>query len=167
MNHSTRSGVTLLATLVLCACSSAQDETKKKAAPRFGFDVDEMTYPQQTPKDAMKSIAAALDRKRVDYLLAQMAEPSYVEYWVERYKADFPQGKDEAKRLLAFDRLARETSEYYQNDPLILKDLRAFAKDAKWEEMDDIAVGTTDKVPARKVYLKKIGDRWFLENRQN
>ena len=151
---------------LLAVLASAQDEVKKKSLPRFGIDVNEMLYPQKTPKDAMSSIIVALDRKNVDYFLAQIADPTYVEYWVERYKTDFVQGKDEAKRLLAFDRLVRETSENYQNDPLIVKDLRAFAKGAKWEEMDDLAVGTTEMVPARKVYLKKIGERWFLENRQ-
>jgi hypothetical protein len=166
MIHFTRSCAMIAAFMLAAIASNAQDEVKKKAPPRFGFPVDEMTFPQKTPKDAMNSIVLALNRKKVDYMLAHMADPLLVEYWIERYQGDFPEGKDEARRLLAFDRLVRETSEYYLNDPLILKDLRVFAKDAKWEEMDDIAVGTTDKVAARKVYLKKIGDRWFLENRQ-
>jgi hypothetical protein len=151
--------------LVSTFSSQAQDE-KKKSPPRFGFNVDETTFPQQKPDDAMKSITRALDRKRVDYLLAQLADPTYVDYWVDRYKRDFTEGKEEGKQLLAFNRLVREKNEYYQNDPLIAKELRFFAKEAKWEEMDDIAVGTTEKVPARKVYLKRIGERWFLLNKQ-
>src|ERR1700681_3654527 len=94
----------LLAFSILCAISSAQDAGKKKTPRRFGFDVDELTYSQQTPKDAMKSIVTALERKRVDYLLAHLADPAYVDYWVERYQKDFPQGKEEARHLLAFDR---------------------------------------------------------------
>ena len=85
---------------------------------------------------------------------------------VETYKQDFLQGKEEGKRLLAFDRLVRETNLYFQNDPLIAKDLRIFAKEAKWAEEGDLATGTVDTIPARKVFLKKIGDRWFLENKQ-
>lgn len=161
-----RAGWILLALLMLSASSNAQEEKKKSPPRRFGFDVDETTFPQQNPKDAMTSIATAIERKKVDYLLAHLADPLYVDYWVEQYKKDFPQGKDEGKRLLAFDRLVKETNNYYQNDPLIAKDLRIFAREAKWEEMDDLAVGTTDKVPARKIYLRKIGDRWFLENKQ-
>jgi hypothetical protein len=114
----------------------------------------------------MTSIAKAIDRKRVDYLLAQMADPNYVDYWVERYKEDYPDKKELGKRLLAFDRLVRETSEYFQNDPLIVRDLRVFAKEAKWEEKDDVATGTVESIPARKVFLKKIGDRWYLKNEQ-
>ncbi|MSQ94883.1 MAG: hypothetical protein EXR98_10065 [Gemmataceae bacterium] len=158
--------ITTLAFVILCAASSAQDEVKKKAPRRFGFDADDITFPQQTPKEAMNSIAKALERKKVDYLLAHLADAIYVDYWVDQYKDDFPLGKEEGKRLLAFDRLARETTLYFQNDPLIVKDLRTFAKLAEWKEDEGIAVGTVETIPARKVFLKKIGDRWFLQNKQ-
>jgi hypothetical protein len=153
----------MLAVVMVCTASAAQE---KKAPPRYGFDVDETTFPQKSPVEAMKSIGIALDRKRVDYMLAQMADPTYVDYWVDRYKVDFTQGKEAGKRLLAFDRLARETKAYFENDPLILKDLRIFAKEAKWDEKEDAAVGSVESIPARKVYLRKIGERWFLENKQ-
>jgi hypothetical protein len=166
MNHGIRGCATLVALILWCAFSPAQDEVKKKAPPRFGFDVDETTFPQKNPAEAMKSIGIALDRKKVDYLLAHMADPTYVDSWVERYKQDFKQGKEEGKRLLAFDRLVGETNRYFQNDPLILKDLRIFAKEAKWTEEGDLATGAVETIPARKVFLKKIGDRWFLENKQ-
>ncbi len=165
MRQLARSG-TILAFVILCSASSAQDEGKKKSPRRFGFDYDDITFPQQTPKEAMTSIAKALERKKVDYLLAQLADPAHVDYWVDQYKDDFTLGKEEAKRLLAFDRLARETTVYFQNDPLIVKDLRAFAKQAEWKEEDGFAIGTVETIPARKVFLKKIGDRWFLENKQ-
>ena len=125
-----------------------------------------MTFPQKTPAEAMASIVKAIDRQKIDYLLAHMADPLHVEYWVEQYKKDVNKGKDEGKRLLAFDRLVAETSTYYQNDPLIVRDLRIFARDAKWEEREDLAIGSSEKVPARKIYLRKFGDRWFLENKQ-
>jgi hypothetical protein len=146
--------------------SYAQDGAKKKELPRFAFDVDEVTFPQKTPAEAMNSIVKAIDRRKLDYLLAQMADPLYVDYWVDQYRRDIKQGSDEGKRLLAFERLVRETSTYYQNDPLIIKELRIFAKDAKWDEKDDLAIGSVETVPARKVYLRKFGDRWFLENKQ-
>lgn len=155
--------------MVAAIASSAQDgEKKAPPAPtrRFGMDVDETTFPQQTPAEAMKSIGTALDRKRFDYFLAHMADPAYVDYWVDRYKNDFPQGKESARALLAFDRFVREKVQYYQNDPLIVKDLRAFARDAKWAEDANTAIGTVETIPARKVFLKKIGERWFLENKQ-
>jgi hypothetical protein len=166
MGRMTRMAGPVLALWLLGFCSYAQDAPKKKAPLRYGFDVDETTFPQKTPAEAMTSIAKAIDRQKIDYLLAQMADPLYVDYWVDHYKRDFTKGKDEGKRLLAFERLVRETSTYFQNDPLIVKDLRIFAKDAKWDEKDDLAVGTVETVPARKVFLRKFGDRWFLENKQ-
>jgi hypothetical protein len=161
--------VMLLALLSLCAVATAVDDPKKKAPPpprRFGFDVDEETFSQQSPEKTMQSIAKALDRKKVDYLLAHIADPAFVDYWVNRYKGDFAQGGEEGKRLLAFERLVTETNQYYANDPLIVRDLRKFAKEAKWAEDGDTAVGTVEGIAGRKVYLRKIGERWFLENKQ-
>ena len=145
--------------------TNAQDQPKKPPV-RFGFDVDELTFSQRTPDETMKSIAKALDRKKADYLLAHLADPLYVDYWINQYKKEFTKGKDEGKVLLAFDRLVAETNLYFQNDPLIIRDLRVFSRDGKWEEKDDLAIGTVDSIPARKVFLRKMGDRWFLENKQ-
>ncbi len=166
MARMTRLAGPMLGLWLLGLFSYAQDAVKKKEPPRFGFDVDEVTFPQKTPAEAMGSIVKAIDRRKIDYLLAQIADPLYVDYWVDQYNKGFMQGKEEGKRLLAFERLVRETSTYYQNDPLILRDLRAFAKGAKWDEKDDLAIGSVETVPARKVYLRKFGDRWFLENKQ-
>jgi hypothetical protein len=166
MNHLARSRIMSVALVLLGIASAAQAEGKKKTPRRFGFDVDETTFPQKSPAEAMNSIAAALGRKKVDYLLAHLADPSYVDYWVDRYKVDFPQGKEEGRHLLAFDRLVRETNRYFEDDPLVVKDLRIFAKEAKWAEEGELATGTVDTIPARKVFLRKIGERWFLENKQ-
>ncbi len=166
MNHSLRACFTLLVLGLICVGPAAQEEKKKQPPRRFGFDIDETTFPQQTPGDAMKSISRALDRKKVDYLLAQMVDPLHVDFWVDRYKESFTQGSEEGKRLLAFDRLVRERTEYLQNDPLIARDLRIFAQEAKWDETGELAIGTTEKIPTRKVFLRKMGERWFLDNKQ-
>jgi hypothetical protein len=156
--------------LISCLCGAAtiaqDDERPKKPTRRYGFEVDEFTYPQKTPKEAMKSIAFALDRKKMEYMLAQLVDPDYVDYWVDRFKKDFVRGREEAKTLLAFDRLVHETNQYYRKDPLIQKDLRVFAKKADWSEEGNVAVGTVLAIPARKVFLRRIDERWFLENRQ-
>jgi hypothetical protein len=152
--------------LALGFCASAQDDGKKAPLNRFGYNLDEMTYPQKTPAETMKSIALALGRRRVDYMLAHLVHPTYVDYWIERYKAAYTKGSDQAKTLIAFDRLLSETNKYYLGDPLILKELRLFAKDAEWEEKDALAVGSVKSIPGRKVFLRRAEDRWFLENRQ-
>jgi len=155
-------------TLMLGLGALAQDEEKKpiKIPRRFGFDVDEVTYPQKSAKEALHSVVKAIDGKRVDYMLAHLIDPAYVDYWVDRYKASFASGRDDAKALLAFDRLVRETTDYFQADPKMLRELRAFNREAQWMEAEDAAAGTVASIPARKVFVRKVGERWFLENRQ-
>src|ERR1041385_7149141 len=103
----------------LCLVTQAEAQPKKKPQARFGYEVNEELYPQQTPEAAMKSIVAALNRNKLAYILAQIADPVYVDYWVDRYKAEIQKGNDEAKRLVAFDRLVQETERYYEKDPQI------------------------------------------------
>ena len=50
-----RLGLTFVTFVLLCLTSGAQDE-KKKAPRRFGFDVDETTFPQSKPEDAAAQI---------------------------------------------------------------------------------------------------------------
>ncbi len=156
----------------LTAGATAQDEEKKQPPmnpPRYGFDYSPQLYPQGSPKDAMKSIVRAIDARRLDYMLAQLADPKFIDGQIAEYRKQIQnqkKGNEEAQTFFAFDRLVRETAEYYLNDPILVKELRRFAKHAAWEENEDLATGTVKEVPARKVFLRRIGDRWFLENRQ-
>src|SRR5262245_9670201 len=56
------------ALMVVCAVVTTIDaqDAKKKSARRFGFEVDEETYSQQSPEKAMQAIVKALDRQKVD-----------------------------------------------------------------------------------------------------
>jgi hypothetical protein len=165
MRNRVRACVLLLPMLAALG-ATAQDEKPAKEGVRYGFDCNEALYPQKTPAETIASIVKAIDNKRVDYLLAQIADPKYVDAQVAQYKTVYTKGKDEARTFLAFDRLVNETVEYFLSDPVLVKELRLFAKDGKWDVDDDVATGTAKGVPARKVFFKHIGDRWFLENRQ-
>src|SRR5438477_356654 len=83
-----------------------------------GFDYNQSLYPQKTPAETIGSIVKAIDNKRIDYMLAQIAEPKFVDAQVAQYKALFTKGKDEARTFLAFDRLVNETVEYFLSDPV-------------------------------------------------
>jgi hypothetical protein len=157
----------LLLALPLLA-SAAQDEEKRpaKEPPRYGFDCNPILYPQKTPKDAMASIIKAIDNKRVDYMLAQLADPKFVDRHVDDFKPLFPNAKDDAQTFLAFDKLVAETVHYFESDPILVRQLRKFARDADWEVNEDAATGTVKDLPARKVFMKKIGERWFMDNKQ-
>ena len=158
---------------LFCACSLAltavgQDEPEKAdpLAKRYGLEYSPTLYPQKSPKDAMNSVMKALDARRTDYLLAHLTDPTFVDKRVVEYKQRFTKGEDAAKTLLAFTRLIDETEGHFRADPPLLRELRVFVREAEWEEKEDGAVGTAKAVPARKVFLKRVGDRYFMENRQ-
>jgi hypothetical protein len=143
---------------------SAQEA--EKLNKRYGLDVNLIAYPQKTPSEALLSIGKAVENKRMDYLIAHLAEPRFVDESVANYQSAIRQGGDKAKRFLAFDRLVMETTQYFLDDPTLIRELRRFGKEAEWETTDNQAVGTLKAIQGRKVFLRKYEDRWFLENRQ-
>ena len=71
-------------------------------------------------------------------------------------------------RLRAFNQLTRDVKEKLVDDPEVLKDLRRFFLSGSFPEAgggDNAKVGLPD-VKDRAVFFKKIGDRWYIENRQ-
>jgi len=144
--------------------ASSQDDDKK-VPPRFGFAYNAELYPQKKPQEALKSVIRAIDGKRVDYLLAQLADPKFVDAQVANYQASIGKADPEVRTLAAFGRFVEDTIGYFQSDPVIVKELRLFARDGQWE-VDDMLATATLKGSPRKVFFKQIGDRWYLENRQ-
>ncbi len=155
-----------LAALPLAAWPlAAQDEPAPKLAKRYGYMVERELYPQQTPQEALASIVKALDARKIDYLLAHLADPRFVDERIDEYKA-YQKGNDQAKTVLAFERLTRETIQHFQEDPLLQKELRQYLKDADWDVQEAVAVGTPKTASPRRVFFRKLEDRWFLLNKQ-
>jgi hypothetical protein len=154
----------LASTVALTA--AGQEEKADPLARRYNLDASPTLYPQKTPAEAMKSVVKAMDARRTDYLLAHLTDPTFVDKRIAEYKQRFTEGSDASKTLLAFNRLIAETEQHFRADPPLVKELRLFAKEGEWEEKDDVAIGTAKAAPARKVFLRKVGDRYFLENRQ-
>ncbi len=154
----------LLVSFAVAGFVGAQDQDN--ASKRYGFDLNLAFYPQKTPQETILSVVKAIENKRMDYLLAQLADPRFVDEAVAAYKTTIRQGSDKAKVFLAFDRLVVETAQYFLEDPTLLKELRAFGKEGEFETSDTQASGTLKTVQGRKVFLRKLEDRWFLENKQ-
>ena len=73
----------------------------------------------------------------------------------------------ERSRQLAFRQLIRDVEEKLLNDPQSVRDLRKILRGGTFtEEPGGGDRAAHPDVKDRAVYLKKIGDRWFLENRQ-
>jgi len=152
----------LLIGLGTCA---AQQEGADPLAKRYGYEVEPAKYPQGSPDVALKSILQAIDDRRIDYVMAQLADPVFVDKKVTEYKSRF-QGPEPARITLGFDRLVKETARYFQDDPSLVRELRRFAKDAEWKLEEPAAVASVKGLPGRQVFMRKIQARWFLENRQ-
>ena len=137
------------------------------APKRYGIELDTKKYPQGTPKDALGSVLKALGEKDVRYLLANLADPEFVDKRVAAYAQQLP-GKlsDADKKSQAFDKVVEEAAGDFQNDPTKIKELQRFLKDGEWEEGAGEAVAKLKNVLSRKVFMKKVEDRWTLQNRE-
>lgn len=137
----------------------------EKLGHRYGYDYNASLFSQKVPVDTVKSVVKALDTDKVDYLIAHLVDPTFVDQRIAEYQRGFPEAKDEGKKILAFNRLVKETKEHFVEDPGLLKELRLFARDGQWEELGNQAIGTW-KGTNRKVFLRRIGERWFMEQKQ-
>jgi hypothetical protein len=121
------------------------------AAKRFNIELDLDKFPQATPKDTLASLLKAIELRKVDYLLAQLADPEYIDRRVKQVHA----GK--------FDGMVEETTAKLANDPGAIKKLRRFLSDGAWDTQEAVASARLPDAPER-VHFRKIGDRWFFEN---
>ncbi|MBX7103414.1 MAG: hypothetical protein K1X57_05010 [Gemmataceae bacterium] len=137
-----------LTILLVAGLASAQ----VKIPPRFGIDADLDKYPQKTAQDSLRSVLKGIEGKRVDYVLAHLAEPTFVD---ERVKQTG--GK--------FEIMVRETTEKLDADPEMIRDLRKLLADGQWKVEEGTASVTAAEVKGRAAFFRKIGDRWFFENR--
>jgi len=136
--------------LVILSAAPAQ-EKKSAPLPRYGVAPDLDTYPQASAKQAVGSILKSLDRKRIDYLVAHLAEPGFVD---EKVKA----------QLGNFDEVVREVTDHFNDDPKRTDEFRRFLKEGTLEESGTTAKVTLKDVPTRHITLRQIEGRWFMNN---
>jgi hypothetical protein len=118
---------------------------------RYGVKADLEKYPQANPREALRSVLKAIKDKRIDYLLAHLADPVFVDDRVKRvYAGRFAEQVEDTRTRL---------------DPFAVRELRKFAAKGKWDITSGRATVTLDDYPDRRVYLRKRGGRWFLEHR--
>src|SRR5262245_49107319 len=114
-------------------------------ASRHGVAADLKSYPQSTPKEALASVLKAVETKRIEYLLAQLADPDWVD------------GRSEME---GFQELVRETTAKLA--PPAVKQLRRFLQEGEFETLDAQAVIRLKSVKDRVVRLRKLDNRWYL-----
>ena len=72
----------------------------------------------------------------------------------------------EQSRERAFKQLVRDVNDKILDDPESFRDMRKLFSDGKFEDIETGAKVTHPAVKDRALYFRKVGDRWFLENRQ-
>ena len=139
--------------LILASGSALVAQQPKQALPakRYRIELDLPKFPQATPKEALASVLKAIELRKVDYLLAQLADPEYVDRHVKQVHAG------------NFDGMVEETIAKLANDPGTIKKLRRFLNEGAWDMQDATAVARLPDAP-EQVHLRKIGERWFFEN---
>jgi len=140
--------------LLLGAAEVSAQAPKQAPPPRYGIEANLRDYSQETPKDTLASVLRAIERGRINYLLAQLADPAFVD---QRVKTVY--GGD-------FDELVRETTAKLADNPTAVKELQRFLKEGEWEGGENSANAKLKDVKDRQVLFRKIGTRWYLENRQ-
>ena len=129
-------------------------EPKESPPLRYGIEANLRDYPQETPKETLASVLRAVERGRINYLLAHLADPEFVDKRVkEIYGGDF-------------EEMVRETTGKLSDNPAALKELQRFLKEGEWDGGETAASAKLKDVKDRQVFFRKIGRRWYLENRQ-
>jgi hypothetical protein len=118
-------------------------------AERYGVTADLKTYPQANPKETLASVLKAADAKRYDYLLAQLADPEWVDARVKAAAGGFKEAVEETANRL---------------DPPRVKLLRRFLEEGELETLDSTATFRLKNVKDRIVRLHKQNNRWYLRH---
>jgi hypothetical protein len=120
-------------------------------AKRFEIEADLKAYPQDTPQKTLASVLKAVEDKQINYLLAQLADPKFVDARVKAHGS--------------FEEFVREVRDHLAQDPSLVKQLKKFLKDGEWTVEDSQASAKLKDVKDRAIYLQKVGGRWFFEDR--
>src|SRR5262245_12905074 len=156
----------LLMCITILTLAGTVPAEQGKAITRYGYELDEESFPQKNPQEAIRSVVKAIANQKLPYLMAHLADPAFVDARVAKYKKLIDKGKEEGKTLLAFRRVVKETEDHFLEDPQIVQDLKRFAKEGDIKTEEDRAIVSVKGVIGRQVHLRRIGDRCFLEDRQ-
>src|SRR5579862_3528028 len=96
--------------LALVGSVGAQAPMEEKPPARYGIQADLRDFPQATPREALASVLQAMERRRINYLLAHLTDPQFVDDRVKRYNGDFEQ-------------LVRETTTKLNDNPAAVAEL--------------------------------------------
>lgn len=163
--NAARPALVALWLLISLGLAHVQSQIGDRQFQRYKVPRDLKRYPQTTPKKALESVVKAIVTGDFDYLVAQLADPLYVDEKVLEYKKSI-RGPAKARELVAFDKFARDVKKHLRDDPSLARTLRRLHKEGEWEEGRQRAIVRLPGVRSTGAYFVNIEDRWFLENRR-
>src|SRR5262249_28673174 len=95
---------------------------------RYGISAVRDIYPQSTPQEALASGVKAINGRRMDYVLSQLADPDYVDQRVR----DVHNGR--------FSAMVEEATEKLAKDPGTVSRFRRYLKEGEWDAQDTTAI---------------------------
>ncbi len=137
----------------LCAAAAGAADVKEVGAKRYQVEYNPDVYPQDNPKTALHAVLRAIENKRIDYLVAHLTDPRWVDQRVRLYDGNF-------------EELVKEVAGHLAGDPTLMKDLKRIVAAGEWEAADTEASAGLKENKDKRVFFRKVGKRWFLENRQ-
>jgi hypothetical protein len=118
---------------------------------RHGVALDLKAYPQGTPQETLASVLKAVKAQRIDYVLAQLADPHFVD---ERAKTESS----------GFAALVREATEKLVADPTAVRLLSRLAEEGAWKVEENAATVALKEGGDRGVTFRKLDGRWVMQN---
>lgn len=137
--------LTLLSLWWLTTPAEAQGPTT-----RYGIGADLTAFPQDTPQKTLGSVLKAVETKKWDYLVAQLADPEFVDERIKRvFGGKFADQVEDTQARL---------------DPFVLKQMRRFLDKGAWTIKGSAAVVRLPAPERKVVRFRQKDGRWFLEH---
>lgn len=141
----------IAAAVVVAVVMTAVPVMAQAPAARHGVAPDLKMYPQGTPQETLASVLKAVKAQRVDYVLAQLADPQFVD---ERAKTEAG----------GFAALVREATDKLVTDPGAVRLLSRLAEEGEWKVEDSSATVALKEGSDRSVTFRKMDGRWMMKN---
>jgi hypothetical protein len=166
-------GLLFVCSLYVVAINASAQE-KPKPVPRFGVAAEPEVFPQDAPKPLLSSIQKALERKRIDYLIAHLLDPTFSERKIdEYYRQRFGRSRDEDAELSREQRDQREraalelfVAEVSQHMAAEQKQTLTFLRLLKDGMVEESGTMATVRLPNSPLTLglRLIDGKWYMIN---
>jgi len=154
---------------------AVQAQPKPEPQPRYGVVAETNIYPQESPKQALASLAKAFDRQRVDYVLAHLADPTFTagkvaQFYRQKFgrvpedDLELSEGERDRRLKTAVALFAAEVSDHMDSFPKQTLRFFRLLKNGAVAEAGTTATVTLADTPEVTLTLKQLEGRWYMVN---